>query len=46
MGKWVSLGLNLVMFAAIGLGAMFERRKFPEENDPVHDAPVIDEEDV
>lgn len=46
MGKWVSLGLNLLMFAAIGLGAMRERRKFPEENDPVHDAPVIDEEDV
>jgi hypothetical protein len=45
-GKWISLGLNLLMFGAIIFGAMKERRKFPEENDPVHDAPVIDEEDV
>lgn len=46
-GKWASLGLNLVMFAAIAVGAIIERRRrVPEEKDPTHDAPVIDEEDV
>lgn len=46
-GKWASLGLNLLMFAAIAFGAIIERRRsVPQESDPVHDAPVIDEEDV
>lgn len=43
--KYISLALNLVMFAFIGLGA-FRERKRPEDADPTHDAPVIEEDDV
>lgn len=45
-GKYASLGLNLVTLAALVIGAIVERRKHPEDPDPRHDAPVIEEDDV
>jgi len=44
-GKYASLGLNLVMFAIIGVGIVINRRR-PEDADPTHDAPLIEEDDV
>jgi hypothetical protein len=44
-GKWASLGLNLLVFGMVIVGAMSERRR-PQDADPRHDAPVIAEDDV
>jgi hypothetical protein len=44
-GKYASLGLNLVMFGIIGIG-IFTNRRRPEDADPEHEAPLIEEDDV
>lgn len=44
-GKWISLGLNLVAFAMIGVG-FAQHRKRRGDDDPRHDAKVIAEDDV
>lgn len=43
--KYISLGLNVAMLALIAFGA-YQYRKRPAEEDPRHDAPEIEEEDV
>jgi hypothetical protein len=44
-GKWTSLALNIAAFAAIAVGVILERRK-PQEIDPEHEGPMVDEDDV
>ena len=45
-GKWTSLALNIATFGIIAVGFLMERRRTPDEIDPEHDGPVIDEDDV